>query len=82
MFFESNKVKTAGEFTNTTLRMTPSDSTAIDVIQDTPELVRHTEGKEPTAVFDDRGRSVAWMTRTLYRLYEDQAQRSLRENVC
>lgn len=61
--------------------MTTSDSTAIDVIQDTRELARHVDGKESTAVFDDRGRSVAWMTRTLYRLYEVQAQRALRENI-
>ena len=61
--------------------MTKSNSTAIDMILDTPELARRTEEKEPTAVFDDRGRSVAWMTRTLYRLYEVQAQKALRENI-
>ncbi|MBB5423130.1 MarR family transcriptional regulator [Paraburkholderia sp. CNPSo 3155] len=37
---------------------------------------------QPSGVFDDRGRTVPWMTRTLYRLYDAEAQKVLdKENV-
>lgn len=35
------------------------------------------EDSRSTAVFDDRGRTVPWVTRTLYRLYETEAQKVL-----
>ena len=35
------------------------------------------EDRRRAAVFDDRGRTVPWMTRTLYRLYETEAQKVL-----
>jgi MarR family transcriptional regulator, organic hydroperoxide resistance regulator len=38
--------------------------------------------KEASDVFDDRGRSVPWMARTVHRLYDAQAQKVLdRENI-
>lgn len=33
--------------------------------------------KEPSDVFDDRGRTVPWMARTVHRLYDAQAQKIL-----
>jgi MarR family transcriptional regulator, organic hydroperoxide resistance regulator len=36
-----------------------------------------TAGGQRPDVFDDRGRTVPWMARTLYRLYEAQAQKVL-----
>lgn len=38
--------------------------------------------KESSDVFDDRGRTVPWMARTVHRLYDAQAQKILdRENI-
>ena len=38
--------------------------------------------KEPYDVFDDRGRTIPWMARTVHRLYDAQAQKILdRENL-
>jgi MarR family transcriptional regulator, organic hydroperoxide resistance regulator len=38
--------------------------------------------KQPSEVFDDRGRTVPWMARTVHRLYDAQAQKILdRENI-
>jgi MarR family transcriptional regulator for hemolysin len=38
--------------------------------------------KESSDVFDDRGRTVPWMARTVHRLYDAQAQKILdRENL-
>jgi len=38
--------------------------------------------KQPSEVFDDRGRTVPWMARTVHRLYDSQAQKILdRENI-
>jgi hypothetical protein len=38
--------------------------------------------KESSDVFDDRGRTVPWMARTVHRLYDAQAQKVLdRENI-
>jgi DNA-binding MarR family transcriptional regulator len=43
-----------------------------------PEL----EAKETADVFDDRGRTVPWIARTVHRLYDSQAQKILdRENL-
>ncbi|WP_168788665.1 MarR family winged helix-turn-helix transcriptional regulator [Paraburkholderia aromaticivorans] len=37
---------------------------------------------QPSDVFDDRGRTVPWMARTVHRLYDAQAQKILdRENI-
>lgn len=57
--------------------MNKSSSTAIDVILDPPEPASGSEGMEPNPVFDDRSRTVPWMTRTLHRLYDLQAQKVL-----
>ncbi|MDN7177421.1 MarR family transcriptional regulator [Caballeronia sp. SEWSISQ10-4 2] len=57
-------------------------STAIDTTLDTIEPCCGSAGKEAPEIFDDRGRTVPWMTRTLNRLYDVQAQRILdREKV-
>ncbi|MGF6754054.1 MarR family winged helix-turn-helix transcriptional regulator [Paraburkholderia sp. GAS334] len=40
------------------------------------------EEKQPLEVFDDRGRTIPWMARTVHRLYDAQAQKILdRENI-
>jgi MarR family transcriptional regulator, organic hydroperoxide resistance regulator len=57
--------------------MTKSDSTAIDMVLDTPGPPRSSAGMEAHPVFDDRSRTVPWMTRTLHRLYDLQAQKVL-----
>jgi len=57
-------------------------STAIDTTLDAIEPFCGSAGKEAPEIFDDRGRTVPWMTRTLNRLYDVQAQRILdREKV-
>jgi DNA-binding MarR family transcriptional regulator len=57
--------------------MTKSDSTAIDVVLDPPEPAPGSGGMEAHPVFDDRNRTVPWMTRTLHRLYDIEAQKVL-----
>jgi len=38
--------------------------------------------RQPSELFDDRGRTVPWMARTVHRLYDAQAQKILdRENI-
>src|ERR1700675_3654748 len=62
--------------------MTKSDSTAIDMVLDTSEPPRGSAGMAAHPVFDDRGRTVPWMTRTLHRLYDLQTQKVLgRERI-
>jgi DNA-binding MarR family transcriptional regulator len=57
-------------------------STAIDTTLDAIEPFCGSAGKEAPEIFDDRGRTVPWMTRTLNRLYDGQAQRILdREKI-
>jgi DNA-binding MarR family transcriptional regulator len=43
----------------------------------TPALAAHS--KRATQVFDERGRTIAWMARTLHRFYNGQAQKILDE---
>jgi MarR family transcriptional regulator, organic hydroperoxide resistance regulator len=63
-------------------RMAKSYSTAIDTTLDAIEPFCGSAGKEASEIFDDRGRTVPWMTRTLNRLYDVEAQRILdREKV-
>src|SRR3984885_14352902 len=62
--------------------MVKSYSTAIDTTLDAIEPFCGSVGKEPPEIFDERGRTVPWMTRTLHRLYDVQAQKVLdREKV-
>lgn len=57
-------------------------STAIDTTLDAIEPFCGLGGKEAPETFDDRGRTVPWMTRTLNRLYDGEAQKILdREKV-
>jgi MarR family transcriptional regulator, organic hydroperoxide resistance regulator len=57
--------------------MVKSYSTSIDTTLDAIEPFRGSAGKDAPEIFDDRGRTVPWMTRTLHRLYDVQAQRIL-----
>ena len=57
--------------------MNKSGSTAIDVVLDPPEPASGSGGMEAHPVFDERSRTVPWMTRTLHRLYDLQAQKVL-----
>jgi DNA-binding MarR family transcriptional regulator len=61
--------------------MPKSHSTAAKAAMDVSE--RSGPGmKEQSDVFDDRGRTVPWMARTVHRLYDAQAQKILdRENL-
>lgn len=57
-------------------------STTIDMPLYAIESPRASAGNEPAEIFDDRGRTVPWMTRTLHRLYDSEAQKILdREKV-
>jgi DNA-binding MarR family transcriptional regulator len=57
-------------------------STAIDTTLDAIEPFCGSAGKEAPEIFDERGRTVPWMTRTLHRLYDVEAQKVLdREKV-
>jgi MarR family transcriptional regulator, organic hydroperoxide resistance regulator len=56
--------------------------TEIDTILDVIEPFCGSSRKEAPEIFDDRGRTVPWMARTLNRLYDMQAQSVLdQENV-
>ena len=56
--------------------------TAIDMALDTIESPCDSAKKEPREIFDDRGRTVPWMNRTLHRLYDVEGQKILdREKV-
>ncbi|SMG23372.1 MarR family winged helix-turn-helix transcriptional regulator [Paraburkholderia susongensis] len=57
--------------------MVKSYSTAIDMPLDVIESHCASAENEPTGIFDDRGRTVPWMTRTLHRLYDSEAQKIL-----
>jgi MarR family transcriptional regulator for hemolysin len=62
--------------------MVKSYPTAIDMVLDTIESPCGSAEKEPRESLDDRGRTVPWMTRTLHRLYNVEAQKILdREKV-
>jgi MarR family transcriptional regulator, organic hydroperoxide resistance regulator len=52
-------------------------STAIDTTLDAIEPFRGPAGTDVPEPLDDRGRTVPWMTRTLHRLYDVEAQRIL-----
>ncbi|MFM0630392.1 MarR family winged helix-turn-helix transcriptional regulator [Paraburkholderia xenovorans] len=59
--------------------MPKSNSTAAKATMD---VAVRPAAKEPSDVFDDRGRTVPWMARTIHRLYDAQAQKILdRENL-
>ncbi|WP_240975213.1 MarR family winged helix-turn-helix transcriptional regulator [Paraburkholderia aromaticivorans] len=56
--------------------------TAIGMTDETIESPCGSTEKERREIFDDRGRTVPWMTRTLHRLYNVEAQKILdREKV-
>ncbi|MGA7779605.1 MAG: MarR family transcriptional regulator [Paraburkholderia sp.] len=62
--------------------MVKSYCTVIDTLLDAAEPFCGPAGKETPDIFDERGRTVPWMTRTLHRLYDAQAQKVLaREKV-
>jgi DNA-binding MarR family transcriptional regulator len=62
--------------------MVKSYSTAIDTTLDVIEPLCGSAGNEAPEIFDERGRTVPWMTRTLHRLYDVEAQKVLdREKV-
>lgn len=56
--------------------MPKSNSSAIKAVTTAQKLEEATE-KRPSDVFDDRGRTVPWMARTVHRLYDAQAQKLL-----
>src|SRR5271170_6586676 len=61
--------------------MPKSSSSAVKAATSAPNLVEAT-GRRPSDVFDDRGRTVPWISRTVHRLYDAQAQKVLdRENI-
>jgi DNA-binding MarR family transcriptional regulator len=62
--------------------MVKTYSTAIHMTLDSFEPLHGSGRRDVPDIFDDRGRTVPWMTRTLHRLYDSQAQKILaRENV-
>jgi MarR family transcriptional regulator for hemolysin len=56
--------------------MPKSSSSAVKAATTTPKLEEAT-AKRPSDVFDDRGRTVPWIARTIHRLYDAQAQKLL-----
>jgi len=61
--------------------MSKSNSSAVRAAASAPRLVDAT-AKRAAGVFDDRGRSVPWIARTVHRLYDAQAQKVLdRQNI-
>jgi DNA-binding MarR family transcriptional regulator len=61
--------------------MPKSNSSAIKAAPSAPELVEAT-AKRASDVFDDRGRTVPWIARTVHRLYDAQGQKILdRETI-
>src|SRR3984885_9583259 len=63
-------------------RMVKSYPTAIDTTLDAIEPFCGSEGNQAPEIFDERGRTVPWITRTLHRLYDVEAQKVLdREKV-
>jgi MarR family transcriptional regulator for hemolysin len=76
MCFGVNKVK---DSMSRNERMPKSNSTAAKATMD---VAVRPAATEPSDVFDDRGRTVPWMARTIHRLYDAQAQKILdRENL-
>ena len=62
--------------------MAKSCPSAIDTPLDHSAPSRASSGRETPDILDDRGRTVPWMTRTLHRLYDAEAQKILgRESV-
>lgn len=62
--------------------MVKSYCTVIDTPLDAAEPFCGPARKETPDIFDERGRTVPWMTRTLHRLYDAEAQKILnREKV-
>jgi DNA-binding MarR family transcriptional regulator len=60
--------------------MPKSNSTAVKSREAAVPLVP--AARQPSDVFDDRGRTVPWIARTVHRLYDAQAQKILdRENI-
>lgn len=57
--------------------MTKSNPTETGVALNSLELHSNPTGLEPHPLFDDRTRTVPWMTRTLHRLYDQEAQKVL-----
>jgi MarR family transcriptional regulator for hemolysin len=61
--------------------MPKSNSSAIKAAPSAPKLVEAT-AKRASDVFDDRGRTVPWIARTVHRLYDAQGQKILdRETI-
>jgi len=61
--------------------MSKSNSSAVKAAASAPKLVDVT-AKRLSDVFDDRGRSVPWIARTVHRLYDAQGQKLLdRESI-
>ena len=61
--------------------MAKSNTIAVKATKNAPVPPVPTE-KQPSDVFDDRGRTVPWMARTVHRLYDAQAQKILdKENI-
>jgi DNA-binding MarR family transcriptional regulator len=56
--------------------MPKSSSSAVKAATTAPKLEEAT-AKRPSDVFDDRGRTVPWIARTIHRLYDAQAQKLL-----
>src|SRR5258708_6938003 len=56
--------------------MPKSNTSAVKAATTTPKLVEAT-AQRPSDVFDDRGRTVPWIARTVHRLYDAQAQKLL-----
>jgi DNA-binding MarR family transcriptional regulator len=62
--------------------MAKSNSTAAKATLDARELPGESAAKPLSELFDDRGRTVPWMARTVHRLYDAQAQKILdKENL-
>ncbi|TKC86742.1 MarR family transcriptional regulator [Trinickia terrae] len=57
--------------------MPKSNSTAAKATKEARELPGESAEKPMSELFDDRGRTVPWMARTVYRLYDAQAQKIL-----
>src|SRR5882724_4273023 len=62
--------------------MSKSKSTALKATMGARELSSESAARQPSELFDARGRTVPWMARTVHRLYDAQAQKILdRENI-
>lgn len=62
--------------------MSKSKSPALKATMGARELPSEPAARQPSELFDARGRTVPWMARTVHRLYDAQAQKILdRENI-